>query len=103
MKQMLIFAPLAAALSLAGCATSSTSTRTVAGAGIGAGIGAVAGTAVGAGPFEGAVLGAAAGGAVGALVKGPLFHGRDYRRDTKGYCYYVDRKGRVVYDYKARC
>ncbi len=37
-------------------------------------------------------------GVLGAVVKG-----RQYYRDTRGYCYYVDQNGRPIYDYNTRC
>src|ERR687898_618991 len=46
----------------------------------------------------GAALGAAGGAALGAVVGG-----KQYYRDTRGYCYYVDQYGRPVYDYNTRC
>ena len=46
----------------------------------------------------GAVVGAVLGGIAGAVIKG-----RQYYRDTRGYCYYVDQYGRPVYDYNTRC
>lgn len=53
---------------LAGCGTT-TSDRTLSGAGIGAGAGAVVGAVTGLTVAEGAVLGAVAGGLTGALTK----------------------------------
>jgi hypothetical protein len=58
-------------------------------------------------PVTGAVTGALAGGALGAAVNPNQL----LRRDTRGYCYYVDEYGRpiydaqgqVVYDYSRRC
>jgi hypothetical protein len=38
------------------------------------------------------------GGIVGAVVGG-----RQYYRDTQGYCYYVDRYGQPHYNYSVRC
>ena len=69
----------------------------------GAAGGAVGGAAVGAvvgggSPVEGAIAGAVLGGVLGAVIKG-----RQYYRDTRGYCYYVDQYGRPVYDYNTRC
>jgi len=40
----------------------------------------------------------AGGGVLGAVV-----NGKQYYRDTRGYCYYVDQYGRPVYDYNTRC
>ena len=73
--------------------------RAATGAAVGAVGGAVAG-AVSAGvkPGEGAVAGAILGGVLGAVIKG-----RQYYRDTRGYCYYVDQYGHPVYDYNTRC
>jgi hypothetical protein len=45
----------------------------------------------------GAAIGAV-GGAIGATV-----NGRQYYRDTRGYCYYVDQYGQPHYDYNTRC
>jgi hypothetical protein len=42
--------------------------------------------------------GAAVGGVAGAVIKG-----RQYYRDTRGYCYYVDQYGNPIYDYNTRC
>ncbi|MCJ8189857.1 hypothetical protein [Sphingomicrobium aestuariivivum] len=69
----------------------------------GAAIGGVAGAAVGAvvdgvGVAEGAAAGAAIGAIAGAIIKG-----KQYYRDTRGYCYYVDDNGNPVYDYDAEC
>ena len=99
-----------AALSLAACATSSdpygagpsAAKRTVYGAAAGAALGAVAGTALG-DPFSGAALGALAGGAAGALIPGPVVNGRQYYKDTRGYCYYIDENGQPKYDGSVRC
>ena len=67
--------------------------------------GASAGAAIGAaaGGINGAGLGAVAGGTIGALVPGTIFHGRQYYRDSRGYCYYVDRKGKPHYTRKVHC
>lgn len=69
----------------------------------GAAVGALGGAAVGAvvpgvSTVEGAVAGAILGGVLGAVV-----NGRQYYRDTRGYCYYVDQYGRPHYDYNVRC
>ena len=58
--------------------------------------GAVAGAAVGA--ATGAVAGAVLGGVLGATI-----NGRQYYRDTRGYCYYVDQYGQPHYNYQTRC
>jgi len=65
----------------------------------GAAVGAAAGAAVGAvvggvSTVEGAVAGAVAGGVIGAVTGDD----RRYYRDERGYCYYVDRSGRRMYD-----
>ncbi len=69
----------------------------------GAAIGGVSGAAIGAvvpgvNPIQGAVAGAVLGGVLGAVIKG-----RQYYRDTRGYCYYVDQYGQPHYDYNVRC
>ena len=48
--------------------------------------------------MEGAVAGAVLGGVLGAVI-----NNRQYYRDTRGYCYYVDSQGRPIYDYNTRC
>src|SRR3954464_11041540 len=47
---------------------------------------------------QGAIAGAILGGVLGATVKG-----RQYYRDTRGYCYYVDQYGQPHYSYDIRC
>lgn len=104
MKNLLISASLVVAIPLGGCATNqNAASRTVTGAGIGAAAGAAAGAALGGGVLTGAVTGAVLGGAAGALIKGPVIGGRQYYRDSKGYCYYVDRDGKPIYSPEARC
>jgi phage tail tape-measure protein len=93
----------AASLSLSGCATTAAQSHqagtTVAGAGIGGAAGAIAGSVLpGIGTAAGAVAGAALGGVVGSVIGG-----RQYYRDTRGYCYYVDPQGRPVYNRNVRC
>lgn len=102
MKHRILTIGLMATLPLAGCAGGA-GTRTAGGAAVGAGVGALAGSALGVGVLEGGVIGAVAGGAIGALVKGPIIKNRQYYRDTRGYCYYVDKNGQPVYDGKVRC
>jgi len=46
----------------------------------------------------GALAGAALGGVIGAVSGGHQWY-----RDTRGYCYYVDRNGNPIYDYNTRC
>jgi uncharacterized protein YcfJ len=100
---------MSATLILSGCATDqygnppNAGTRTVYGAAAGAAIGALAGSALGTDAFSGAAMGALAGGAAGALVPGKVFQGRQYYRDTRGYCYYIDRNGQPQYDGSVRC
>jgi uncharacterized protein YcfJ len=107
-KQQLLTA-FPATLLLCACATNpygsspDAGTRTMYGAAAGAVVGALAGSAVGADPLSGAGIGAIAGGAIGAAVPGTVFQGRQYYRDTRGYCYYVDRRGEPHYNYKVRC
>jgi hypothetical protein len=54
--------------------------------------------AAGAAVVTGAVVGAVLGGVAGAVIKG-----KQYYRDTRGYCYYVDSNGNPRYDYNVRC
>ncbi|NLH83281.1 MAG: bacteriocin [Phyllobacteriaceae bacterium] len=76
-------APLAIALALAGCSTTSQSDRALGGAAIGAGAGALVGAATGGG--TGAVLtGAAIGGAGGAIVGAATTPKRCWARDEYG-------------------
>jgi len=100
-----IFAPaLLAAVCLGGCATFGKRPEAK-GAAVGAAVGGAAGFAV-AGPATagiGATVGGVVGGAVGGLVKGPLIKKRQYYRDTRGYCYWLDRKGRVYLDKSVKC
>jgi hypothetical protein len=37
------------------------------------------------------------------LIKGPVIGGRQYYRDSRGYCYYIDAQGRPIYDASVRC
>ena len=81
-------APLAGALALAGCSTTSQTDRTLGGAAIGAGAGALIGAATGGG--TGAVLtGAAIGGAGGAIVGAATTPKRCWARDSYGHRYRV--------------
>jgi hypothetical protein len=57
---------------------------------------AATGAAIGA--VGGAIAGAILGGVLGATV-----NGRQYYRDTRGYCYYVDQYGQPHYSYDIRC
>ena len=96
---------VAGSLLVSGCATGNrTGNNAVRGAAIGTGIGALAGGVIGGGTggaMAGAAVGAVAGGAAGALITKQ--QPRAYYRDTRGYCYYVDRNGKPTYDAKARC
>ena len=114
MNKLALTAALATGLTLSACATnpygyndpygsgysnSSQTNRTVAGAAIGGAVGAAAGAIIpGVSPIQGAIAGAVLGGVAGAVIKG-----RQYYRDTRGYCYYVDSNGNAVYDYNTRC
>ncbi|NUQ17449.1 MAG: hypothetical protein HOP95_03195 [Sphingomonas sp.] len=103
MKRLLISAAAVSSLALGGCTTDPYTNHqvasTAAGAAVGAGAGAVAGSILpGIGTATGAVAGAVLGGVVGAVVGG-----RQYYRDTRGYCYYVDQYGQPHYNYNVRC
>ena len=108
MKKLILAAAAASTLSLSACATNDPygyganneqARRAATGAALGAAGGAAVGAVVGGvSPIEGAVAGAVLGGVLGAVIKG-----KQYYRDTRGYCYYVDQYGRPVYDYNVRC
>ena len=107
MKQAL-FGILAASPLLAACATDPYSgypieSRVTTGVLLGGALGALAGHAAGTNAVTGAAVGMVAGGAVGAAVKGPTHRERQYYRDSRGYCYYVDPNGRPVYAPAVRC
>jgi hypothetical protein len=98
----------ATAILLTGCATdpygrSSIENRATIGVLVGGALGALAGSAAGVGPVAGAAAGMVAGGAAGVLIKGPVIHGRQYYRDSRGYCYYVNAAGRPTYDPLVAC
>jgi hypothetical protein len=109
-KYLGMTAALAASVAISGCATNpygyndpyyqnQNANRAVTGAAVGGAAGAVAGAVIpGVSTVEGAVAGAVLGGVLGAFTKG-----RQYYRDTRGYCYYVDQYGRPIYDYNTRC
>ena len=110
-KYLGITAALAASVAVSGCATTDPygynndpyanrqAGRVATGAAGGAVAGAVAGAVIpGLSTTEGAIAGAVLGGVLGAVVKG-----RQYYRETRGYCYYVDQYGRPIYDYNTRC
>jgi len=103
MKRLLISAAAASSLALGGCATDPRYDHAIAGtatgAAIGAGAGAVAGSVLpGIGTGAGAVVGTILGGAIGAAI-----NGKQYYRDTRGYCYFVDQYGQPHYNYNVRC
>jgi outer membrane lipoprotein SlyB len=114
MKRLVLATAIVASVSVAGCATNpygyndgynngyqydSQGRRVATGAAIGGATGAVVGAVVpGVNPVTGAVVGAVLGGVAGAVIKG-----KQYYRDTRGYCYYVDQYGNPIYDYNARC
>jgi hypothetical protein len=82
-----------------GYAGNSQAGNVVGGAAIGAATGAIAGAVLpGIKPGTGALAGAILGGVLGATV-----NGRQYYRDTRGYCYYVDQYGQPHYSYDVRC
>ena len=113
MKRLAITTALAASIAVSGCATNpygyndpyynggarTDQQRAVAGAAAGAVGGAVLGKIIpGVNTTTGAIAGAVLGGVLGAVV-----NGRQYYRDTRGYCYYVDQYGQPHYDYNTRC
>jgi len=106
MKRLVLVSAIAASVSLSACATdpygynsNPQAQRAATGAAIGGVTGAVVGAVVpGVNPVTGAVVGAVLGGVAGAVIKG-----RQYYRDTRGYCYYVDQYGNPIYDYNVRC
>ena len=108
MKKIVLVSMVAAGLSVSACATNpygqygynnGQSSNAVKGAAIGGVAGAVVGAVVpGVSPIAGAVAGAILGGVAGAVIRG-----KQYYRDTRGYCYYVDSNGNPVYDYNTRC
>ena len=106
MKRLFLASTIAASVAVAGCATdpygynsNPQAQRAVTGAAIGGALGAATGAVVGGvNPVTGAVVGAVLGGVAGAMIKG-----KQYYRDTRGYCYYVDQYGNPIYDYNVRC
>jgi hypothetical protein len=116
MKRFAMTAAIAASVAVSGCATSNPygyndpyynnpygQNDQARRAATGAAVGAVGGAAVGAvvpgvNPIQGAIAGAVLGGVLGAVIKG-----RQYYRDTRGYCYYVDQYGQPHYNYNVRC
>lgn len=106
MKRLVLASAIASSIAVTGCATDPygyntdpQGRRVATGAAIGGASGAVIGAIVpGVNPVTGAVVGAVLGGVAGAVIKG-----KQYYRDTRGYCYYVDQYGNPIYDYNARC
>ena len=120
MRKIGLAAVMAASVAVTGCATQpgygydpyynnggyyqqgpngSRAGNAVAGAAIGAAGGAIAGAVLpGVSTGTGAIAGAILGGVLGATV-----NGRQYYRDTRGYCYYVDQYGQPHYSYDIRC
>ena len=112
MRKLALTAALATGLTLSACTTNDrygyndpyygnrgqggdVATGAVVGGALGAGIGAVV---PGVNPVTGAIAGAVLGGVAAAVI-----NNRQYYRDTRGYCYYVDRNGNPIYDYNTRC
>jgi hypothetical protein len=110
MKRLGLTAAVAASVAVTGCATTSPygyndpyanqqNQRTATGAAVGAGVGALAGAVLpGVKPLTGAIAGGIAGAVLGSVVGG-----KQYYRDTRGYCYYVDQYGQPHYNYNVRC
>ncbi len=113
MKRVFLASSLAASVALSACATNpygyndpyygNNQQQGVGRAATGAAIGGAAGAAIGAvvpgvNPVTGAVVGAVLGGVAASVI-----NNRQYYRDTRGYCYYVDRNGNPIYDYNTRC
>jgi len=120
MRRFGLAAAVAASVAVTGCATSpygyndpynqgyygsnpyygnDAARRAATGAAVGAIGGAIAGGVLpGISGTQGALAGAVLGGVLGAVV-----NGRQYYRDTRGYCYYVDQYGQPHYNYQVRC
>ena len=110
MNRLALSAALATSIAVTGCATNPygyndpyygnrSANRTLGGAAVGAAVGAGVGAVVpGVSPVTGAIAGGIAGAVLGNVIKG-----RQYYRDTRGACYYVDQYGRPIYDYNTRC
>ncbi|HET9458481.1 MAG TPA: hypothetical protein VFO51_00655 [Sphingomicrobium sp.] len=111
MKKLALMAAVAGSIAVTGCATNpyygyndpyyqnDQARRAATGAAVGALGGAAVGAVVpGVSTVEGAIAGAVLGGVLGAVV-----NGRQYYRDTRGYCYWVDQYGQPHYDYNVRC
>ena len=117
MRKFGLSVALAASIAVTGCATNpnygyndpyygnpyyrnnSQVGNAAAGAAVGAVGGAIAGSVIpGVSGTQGAIAGAILGGVLGATI-----NGRQYYRDTRGYCYYVDQYGQPHYNYQVRC
>ena len=114
MKKFGLAVAAAASVAVTGCATSPqygydpyynngyqnpNAANTVAGAAVGAATGAIAGAVLpGIRPGVGAAVGAVLGGVLASRI-----NGRQYYRDPRGYCYYVDQYGQPHYNYQVRC
>ena len=107
-KKSILAVAAASSMTLGACATNpyndpyrtnSQVNRAATGAAVGAAGGAILGAVVpGVSTVEGAIAGAVLGGVAGAVI-----NNRQYYRDTRGSCYYVDQYGRAIYDYNVRC
>ena len=103
MKRLLLSAAAATSFALGGCATNAAQDHVIAGAATGAVVGGLAGATAGSVlPGIGTAAGAAVGGVLGAAV-GAIINDRQYYRDTRGYCYYIDQYGQPRYEYNVRC
>lgn len=120
MKRLAITAAIVSSIAVTGCATNpygqnpyygnqygyqqgygqnDQTRRAATGAAVGGAAGAIGGAIIpGVSTVEGAIAGAVLGGVLGAVV-----NGRQYYRDTRGYCYSVDQYGRPQYNYNVRC
>jgi len=114
MNRLALTSALAASIAVTGCATNPYGYnndpyygqnrdpnigRAAGGAAAGAVGGAILGKVIpGVSTTQGAIAGAVLGGVLGAVV-----NNRQYYRDTRGYCYYVDQYGNPIYDYNTRC
>lgn len=94
----MLVAPLLGACATDPYGNSDLGARTGVGMVVGGALGALAGNAVGLDPVSGAAVGMIAGGAAGYAIKGPVVRGRQYYKDSQGYCYYVDSTGVSHYD-----
>ena len=113
MKRLAMSAMLASSLAVSACATNPygyndpyygaqqqpNAGRAATGAAAGAVAGAIAGKIIpGVNTTTGAIAGAVLGGVIASVR-----NGRQYYRDTRGYCYYVDQYGQPHYEYNTRC